>query len=357
MEYENEKNSPLIKKYRHSLEKCLIHQWKHGKFPVNRTILLRTGLVLLIGIVFLFRGHLICLLGFLNCYITWPFTSPVHIKLDLLNLPNETKGPEYIPRRMHHILLGPLSQSSPSSWLAARNSCIELHSNFEQHFYWTDNNGRELLEKHYPWFLKTWNSYKTPIQKADALRYFVLHHYGGIFLDMDLVCLQRLDGLFNYLDNRVSNNEHIFLAVKAFPVGISNGFMITTRQHPLLRHVIENLETYNRNFLLPHATIVISTGPMCISIQIQLHRYLWNSILILDGKENMIGGKTSTPLFRHLGSGSWHKADDMFFKNIPMNIQHQSQTFSISIIVFITLICLVVIGKNKNLIKVSCFRS
>ncbi|CAF5097066.1 unnamed protein product, partial [Rotaria sp. Silwood1] len=101
------------------------------------------------------------------------------------------------------------------------------------------------------------------------------------------------------------------LAVKAFPVGISNGFMISTRKHPLLQRVIQNLELYNRNFILPHATIVISAGPMCISIQIQLNRSLWNSILVLDGKENMIGGKTNTPLFRHLGSGSWHKADDM----------------------------------------------
>jgi mannosyltransferase OCH1-like enzyme len=144
----------------------------------------------------------------------------------------------------------------------------------------------------------------------------------------------------------------IFLAVKAFPVGISNGFLITTRNHPLLQRVIENLELYNRNFILPHATIVISTGPMCISIQIQLNRSLWSSILVLDGKENMIGGKTNTPLFKHLGSGSWHQADDVFFKNIPMNIQHQSQTFSISIIVFIVFIFVFFIGKHKSFLKV-----
>ncbi|CAF4917451.1 unnamed protein product, partial [Rotaria sp. Silwood2] len=140
---------------------------------------------------------------------------------------------EYIPRRMHHILLGPLSSSPPSSWISARNSCIELHSNFEKHYYWTDNNSKEFLENNYPWFLKTWNSYKTNVQKADSLRYFLLHYYGGIFLDMDLYCLHKLDGLFHYLDNRVSSDEHIFLAVKAFPVGISNGFMIATRNHPL----------------------------------------------------------------------------------------------------------------------------
>jgi len=357
MEYENEKSSFLtenlsIKKYRNYFEKTILHELKHLKLNFGKTTLFRILFCLLVLIIILFRGHFICLLGFLNCYITWPFTSPLHVKIDLLNLSNEPKGHEYIPRRMHHILLGPISLSPPQGWLSARNSCIELHSKFEKHYYWTDENGKEFLEKNYPWFLKTWNSYKTNVQKADALRYFVLHHYGGIFLDMDLYCLHQLDGLFNYLDNRVSSDEHIFLAVKAFPVGISNGFMITTRNHPLLQRVIENLELYNRNFVLPHATIVISTGPMCISIQIQLNRLLWSSILVLDGKENMIGGKTNTPLFKHLGSGSWHKADDMFFKNIPMNIQHQNQTFSISILVIIIFIFLLFIGRNKNFIKV-----
>lgn len=341
----------LIKRTRSYINRFNLSEYKFCKLNLGKSFLFRSIFCLIILILILFRGHVICLFGFLNCYLTWPFTSPLHVKIDFSTLSNEAKGHEFIPRRLHHILLGPLSLSPPVSWLAARNSCISLHSNFEEHFYWTDENGRQLLEKHYPWFLKTWNSYKTNVQKADALRYFILHQYGGIFLDMDLYCLQRLDDLLNYLDNRVSTDEQIFFAVKAFPVGISNGFMIATRNHPLLKRVIENLELYNRNFLLPHATIVISTGPMCISIQIQLNRWLWNSILVLDGKENMIGGKTATPLFRHLGSGSWHKADDMFFKNIPMNIQHQNQTFSISIIVFILFIFVFFIGRNKNLIK------
>ena len=329
---------------------------KPWKMSLTRSVCLRVLLALVILLLIIFRGHVICLLGFVNCYVTWPFTSPSHIRLDLLSLSNgrqTTSGHETIPRRLHHILLGPLSASPPVSWLSARNSCLVLHSHFEKHHFWDDHTGRDFLALHYSWFVKTWNSYPTDIQKADALRYFVLYHYGGIFLDMDLFCRQPLNGLLTYLDRRVSTDQQIFLAVKAFPVGISNGFMIATRQHPLLHRVIDNLELYNRNFLLPHATIVISTGPMCISIQIQLNRYLWNSILVLDGKENMLGGKTDTPLFKHLGSGSWHRADETFFKNIPMNIQHQSQTFSITIILLITFLLLLFVGRKKHWIKVS----
>ena len=37
----------------------------------------------------------------------------------------------------------------------------------------------------YPWFLEDWDQYEFPIQRADAIRYFVLSHYGGIYIDLD----------------------------------------------------------------------------------------------------------------------------------------------------------------------------
>ena len=37
----------------------------------------------------------------------------------------------------------------------------------------------------YPWFLETFDGYPYPIQRADAIRYFVLHHFGGIYIDLD----------------------------------------------------------------------------------------------------------------------------------------------------------------------------
>lgn len=326
---------------------------KHLKCSfLSKSVFIRLLMIILLILMYLIRGHLWCFYGFIHCYLTWPFLSPEHIQMNFSNLSIEQSNIRYIPRRIHHILLGPLNDSPPLNWMKARNSCLELHSHYEQFYYWTDENSEEFLLKYYSWFLPTWNSYETLIQKADALRYFVLYHYGGIFLDMDLSCRLRLDSLLNYLDHRISSMEQIFFAVKAFPVGISNGFMISTAKHPLLEIVLRNLKSYHRNFLLPHATIIISTGPMFISIQMQLNRSIWNSILVLDGKENMLGGKRETPLFQHLGSGSWHQADETIFKNIPLQIQQQTQTFSISILFILTFFFTILFLKNKALIRV-----
>lgn len=55
---------------------------------------------------------------------------------------------------------------------------------------WTDDKSRELIATEYPWFLDTFDNYSQPIQRADAIRYFVLAHFGGIYIDLDDVSLR-----------------------------------------------------------------------------------------------------------------------------------------------------------------------
>lgn len=41
--------------------------------------------------------------------------------------------------------------------------------------------------KEYPWFLDTYDGYPNPVQRVDALKYFLMLHYGGVYIDMDNV--------------------------------------------------------------------------------------------------------------------------------------------------------------------------
>ncbi len=54
---------------------------------------------------------------------------------------------------------------------------------------WTDEQSRNFIAAEYPWFLETFDGYKYPIQRADSIRYFVLAHYGGIYIDLDDECI------------------------------------------------------------------------------------------------------------------------------------------------------------------------
>jgi mannosyltransferase OCH1-like enzyme len=49
---------------------------------------------------------------------------------------------------------------------------------------------RDFIAKEYPWFLSTYDGYAFPIQRVDTVRYFILRHYGGIYLDLDNVSLR-----------------------------------------------------------------------------------------------------------------------------------------------------------------------
>ncbi len=54
---------------------------------------------------------------------------------------------------------------------------------------WTDASSREFIAAEYPWFLDTFDGYDHNIQRADAIRYFVLAHFGGIYIDLDDVSI------------------------------------------------------------------------------------------------------------------------------------------------------------------------
>ncbi len=62
---------------------------------------------------------------------------------------------------------------------------------------WNGRMIRELMETRYPWFMPTFNSYKKPIQRADASRYFILYTYGGIYTDLDSICKKPLTPLLD----------------------------------------------------------------------------------------------------------------------------------------------------------------
>jgi len=65
-----------------------------------------------------------------------------------------------------------------------------------QYILWTDENNRDLVKNHYPKYLEIYDSYENPIDRADVARFFYMHRYGGVYVDLDFKCLKPLDDLF-----------------------------------------------------------------------------------------------------------------------------------------------------------------
>jgi len=188
---------------------------------------------------------------------------------------------------------------------------------------WTDAKSREFIATEYPWFLETFDDYAHPIQRADAIRYFVLAHYGGIYIDLDYVrtLLQtHILLLLNFLLQGCNRRLDPLLSFpswvrKTIPTGISNDAMGAVPGHPFFLMVIESLREYNRDWALPYITVMYSTGPLFLSV-------IWKKYMNsgADVGDSLTGGRVRILLhgdssvyawrFFNLNEGSsWHGKD------------------------------------------------
>src|SRR5882762_10843167 len=178
---------------------------------------------------------------------------------------------------------------------------------------WTDASSREFIAEHHPWFLDNFDDYTYPIQRADAIRYFVLHHYGGVYLDLDVGCLRPLDPLL----------IHQVILPKTIPVGVSNDIMFAEKGHPFLAQTIHNLVTFDHSWIINYPTVMFSTGPMFLSAQYGLYtashpptpEHPGGEVRILPKSlygKNAKPGEAPHSFFSHYYGSSWH-ADDAAF--------------------------------------------
>jgi len=68
------------------------------------------------------------------------------------------------------------------------------------HELWDDVDNRRFICREFPWFLETYDGYPAEIYRADAVRYFYLYVFGGIYADMDTECLKPLDQVLTMAD-------------------------------------------------------------------------------------------------------------------------------------------------------------
>jgi mannosyltransferase OCH1-like enzyme len=136
--------------------------------------------------------------------------------------------------------------------------------------------------------------------RADAIRYFVLSHYGGIYIDLDDGCQRSLDPLLAYPA----------WVRRTKPTGISNDVMGSVPGHPFFLRVIDSLPEYNRNWRFPYITIMSSTGPLFLSLIWRHYNEIdhapENTLRILFPDEYM---SHSWSFFSHHVGNSWHKWD------------------------------------------------
>jgi inositol phosphorylceramide mannosyltransferase catalytic subunit len=131
----------------------------------------------------------------------------------------------------------------PRALARYRASWRKRHPDWEFRL-WTDRHNRRFIERHYPGFLAQFDAYPHPIQRADAVRYFLLHHFGGLYIDLDFLCLKAIDPLLAGQNCvlGLEPTEHC----REFQVEqiVCNALMAATPSHPFFAHLIDQLPRY-----------------------------------------------------------------------------------------------------------------
>ena len=198
---------------------------------------------------------------------------------NLLGRVNVSEDRDSFPRIIHQVFLklSPESGSIPENWKSLAKHCLDQNGDYS-HIMWNLPMVEDLLETHFPWFLDTFRSYRHPIQRADAARYFILFMYGGVYLDMDTLCHRTLDDFLSYATSPSMSQlgyegdaqpgidpqtQCVFAA--EVPLGINQGVFACKPQADFLRFMISHLETFDRNYLLPYYTVMLASGPLFVT--------------------------------------------------------------------------------------------
>lgn len=101
-----------------------------------------------------------------------------------------------IPKIIHQSWKNKILPNKFQKWSA---TWIKHHPTWEYNL-WTDEDNRNMVEQHFPWFLQTYEKFPDPVQKADTARYMYMYKFGGIYADLDVECIASLETLISKME-------------------------------------------------------------------------------------------------------------------------------------------------------------
>lgn len=131
----------------------------------------------------------------------------------------------------------------PESWKYSLTQWEAMNPGWEVRF-WSDQDIANFVHKQYPHMEALHKSYKYTIQRVDSVRYMILHHFGGVYSDMDIYPATSLNKLLQQWEDA---GKEVLLS-ETFNKGVTNAFMAAAPQSKFMECVIENLPHYQHKF-------------------------------------------------------------------------------------------------------------
>jgi hypothetical protein len=209
---------------------------------------------------------------------------------------------------------------------------------------WTDEDNRDFIRTEFPSFLGLYDSYDMHIKRVDAVRYFYLWRFGGVYMDLDFTCLRSFDSLQSrghalirpgratLATNAHSVNCYNASCVPGKSEAVPNAFMAAPPRHPFFAYLIHRLPAVANATLKGHRSPIRCTGPGFLSESLRWYarselkrhaavtllqkNYVFNWMAGLNSKRHPCG-KQAMDVDPHLSLGAQRKLWDDCAAKMP----------------------------------------
>ncbi|XP_074646497.1 uncharacterized protein LOC141902591 [Tubulanus polymorphus] len=179
------------------------------------------------------------------------------------------------------------------------SSMVANHPDWE-YWFWSDALAEEFVRKRFPNYLHMYKNYPKAINRADAIRYFILYEFGGVYADIDMQSLRPLDELLDF---------HTFLIPEDHPVHTNvvfhlnriplNALMMSVPKHPIIKSVILHLAEFAKQ-----KNVLWVAGPMMFEN-------------VLTKYEKTLASRTNVSLCDSIYLADWQQFIPQHSKNPP----------------------------------------
>lgn len=117
---------------------------------------------------------------------------------------------------------------------------------------WNGKTMNDFIQRFYPEYYEFYKSLPLWIHRCDLFRYFIMYHYGGVYLDMDFIPLKRLDYDFFKYPICLFNDTPCGR-------GVNNCILASQSRQQFWMGLIQNIfESFQQN---PFQSVIELTGP------------------------------------------------------------------------------------------------
>lgn len=202
-----------------------------------------------------------------------------------------------------------------------------LHPDWRITIY-DDSDSLKIVEEHFPELLEMYLAYPCNIQRVDIFRILIVYLKGGFYLDMDVYCLKKLDGLGHL--NLVLGEERTYTReeCRKYKLNsnnrqIANYMFGSIPKHPFWLEVLLEGIKRSSNVIKDENDVLATTGPWLLSDMYYKLKEQYNDIVLIRNKFRLCVKHCRSISCRfgdyavHFHLGSWRWQSEKHYEYTP----------------------------------------